>query len=79
MNLPEIGNRIRIDLYFWRTFYMRRLAVLLASASFSSLAFADVGPPIPMPEPGFYPEFGLMLACLVFFVGLRPLTSRTSR
>ncbi|MCZ2148633.1 MAG: hypothetical protein LC126_12760 [Bryobacterales bacterium] len=54
---------------------MRPIGMALALASIGWNAFADVVPPqpVPMPEPGFYPEFALALVCLVLLVRkLRP-------
>ncbi|MCC6361913.1 MAG: hypothetical protein IT165_00220 [Bryobacterales bacterium] len=55
---------------------MRPLAMALALASLGWNALADVIPqqPVPVPEPGFYPEFALALVCLVLLVGkVRPV------
>lgn len=49
---------------------MRPIGKALALASIGWNALADVipQPPVPVPEPGFYPEFALALVCLVLLV-----------
>jgi hypothetical protein len=49
---------------------VRPLAMTLSLAFIGWNALAEVipTPPVPVPEPGFYPEFGLALVGLIVFM-----------